>query len=685
MQPESSRGDKPLGDQKPTEMQELEALSYQTKLCAKKFKILQEQTADLVPKMDDSLSLSLTAMQGLSPTSFSPTSSGSFDSNVRENMMRSNPGYTALNIQRAKAFLSGLHLLREYEVVAGALQVLYHRPATSPNTPSTSISLSMTSSTILAFTSSESLREKVSQKYKVVQHDSTRLFFLMLALWRAQHGFGTHDHVSLPKGRCVLCLSEQKSYCLACEKKMERAKLMTTLYLYGLNLLNERNINASPAVQNLLEQTIRYVRGDNAVFLQRERTQELAKARDDLTKKLAEKRARLETVRARKEAQQKRNAIKREAMEANEASMLEMQNANFNVLQSISKMEAKLNRLKKQKLLELKEVMNIAPVLYTMDSKYRYLARFNLVCSSDFFEQSPELGAAVLGEIVLLLFLIAKYLEIPDLPYPIQFCGSYSTIFNPLANRQTVLNRELCKDIEEFRTAVKNLNQNMLHISSCSGLEISRHLLVEQLDFKLGTRYLISNLFSIFTGTIKKLEQKIGKSSSHYRFLSSTTSNEMDLRSDESGRMECTDDDDERLPELPRRLPPSIFAPRNPSVSLTAPHVSPPPHANNSMPRWSPSGSPIVSTTPSPSMQSLSSSPNPTPNQSPSLPRQIPPHVPSSATLPSTANLLRAHNTNNHPAPVKKDNSDEYEGFLLLDDSDEDSAVGEIINFIPKK
>jgi hypothetical protein len=460
---------------------------------------------------------------------------------------------------------------------------------------------------------------------------------------------------------------------------------MTTLLLYGLNLLLDRNLNTRPAVEKLLSKTIHYVRNENDICIKRENTLELQVTRDKLKIKIDEKRNQLEAIKKKKQELLKIVERKREMMCPKGDPMVELQNSNFNVIQNISKMEEKLNKIKKEKLLVLKQLMNISKPLISLDFKFQYLGRFNILLVSEFFEQSPEVGPAILGEVVLLLSLITKYLEIPDLPYPITFIGSFSVIFNPLTKKQTTLNRDQCHDIEEFRLSLKNLNYNILHVSHCSGIDVSKQLLFEQ-DSKLGSKFLISNLDYFFQEIIKILEKKIGKENTcpHYRLLSNQTdSNSHSIL----------------LPLLPSRLPPrvpdsnknsissitttNLTSNSNSSTTLTSNSNSPTnltSNSNSSTTLTSNSNSSTTTTTTTSTITSLSTSTKSTTTST----RKFPTLNNSSKSIlnnditsiqPRKNNTFPPNNSNNNSInkPARKNNTTgEFEGFILIDELKDD-------------
>jgi hypothetical protein len=279
---------------------------------------------------------------------------------------------------------------------------------------------------------------------------------------------------------------------------MITSKQLTTLLLYGLNLQLEKNLNTSPAVEKLLSPTISYVRNDTHIKTKRENTMELRQVRDQIKIKIEENKKRLAELKIRKAKQLEQiESRKRAMLPLSSDYVSEMNDSIFKVTQDISKIDDRLNIIKKEKLIELKELINIVPI-YGIDlNKFQYIEKFVVPLSTDFFEANSDVGAAVLGEVALFIISICKFFEIADLPYPITFVGSYSIIFNPLTNRQTILNQECCKDIEDFRSALRNLNFNMLHVSLCCGLEVSKQILFEH-DSKLGSKYLISNLHNFF-------------------------------------------------------------------------------------------------------------------------------------------------------------------------------------------
>lgn len=225
---------------KPVNLQEYDSLALQTKILSKKFKFLYEQslTQELILERDEACSTSPLGKSSLlsgfspSPFSFTPGSSGSLENSASS--LKENPSNSNLFFARSKAFLTALQLLREYEDLALMIQTVYHRNEK------------------LKLDYSSNFVKKITDLYQIVQLDSAKNFNFMLAIWRIQNSIPSDAVILLPRGKCVLCGVDQKSYCMNCEKKMITSKQLTTLLLYGLNLQLEKNLNTSPAVEKLL-------------------------------------------------------------------------------------------------------------------------------------------------------------------------------------------------------------------------------------------------------------------------------------------------------------------------------------------------------------------------------------------------------------------------------------------------
>jgi len=657
---------------KPMNVQEYDSLALQTKILSKKFKVLYEQslTQELIIERDESCSSSpigkssLLSGFSMSPFSFTPgsASSGSLENSMSP--LKENPSNSNLFFARSKAFLNALQLLREYEELASLIQIIYHRNEK------------------LKLDYSPNFVKKITDLYQIVQFESGKNFNFMLNIWRIQNSISSDTPILLPRGKCVLCGVDQRSYCMNCEKRMVTSKQLTTLLLYGLNLQLEKNLNTSPAVEKLLSPTILYMRNDSYMKTKRENTMELRKARDQITIKIAENKKHLAELQKRKEKQLEQIEIRKKAMlPLNLDYVSELNDSIFNVTQDISKIDDKLNIIKKEKLIELKELINIVPT-YGIDlNKFQYIEKFNVPLTTDFFESSSEVGAAVLGEVVLFIHSICKFFEISDLPYPITFIGSYSILFNPLTNRQTILNRDSCKDIEDFRSALKNLNFNILHVSLCCGLEVSKQILFEH-DSKLGSKYLISNLYNFFREKIKLLEKKIDlydKPNIPRSPNANVSSNNNNNNNNNNGRGNNTNNDISS-----KNYKNNIFIHHNITPHSTTSPSSPLSSSSRSIPltlsyssNHSTDGSnDFIEYTPEIPTRFVYK-PDLLPLPSPTRKRNFPN---TSPTKSSTSDSISTSDKST------KDNDDEFEGFVLIEGEEwKDSARKDISHFIPNK
>jgi len=351
-----------------------------------------------------------------------------------------------------------------------------------------------------------------------------------------------------------------------------------------------------------------------------------------------------------------------------------------------------LNIIKKEKLIELKELINIVPT-YGIDlNKFQYIEKFAVPLSTDFFESSSEVGSAVLGEVVLFINTICKFFEISDLPYPITFVGSYSVLFNPLTNKQTILNRESCKDIEDFRSALKNLNFNILHISLCCGLEVSKQILFEH-DSKLGSKYLISNLYNFFREKTKLLEKKIVLHDKPSRLPpnnpdNSTTTHIDNINSSSNNNHNNNNHNNNNHNHNNHNNNNKIINKKNPNI---AHYVAPPSTTSHSSP-ISTSSSSIPFTLSHSSNQSESQGSNDLTEYAPELPTRY-------VYKPDLLPLPCPQRKRNFPAtPSTTDdslsttsksttlNDDEFEGFVLIEGEEwQDNLENDILHYLPKK
>eukprot|EP01122_Echinamoeba_exundans_P017887 TRINITY_DN9835_c0_g1_i1.p1 TRINITY_DN9835_c0_g1~~TRINITY_DN9835_c0_g1_i1.p1 ORF type:complete len:716 (-),score=112.35 TRINITY_DN9835_c0_g1_i1:36-2183(-) len=280
----------------------------------------------------------------------------------------------------------------------------------------------------------------------------------------------------LPRHECPACFARGDYYCPDCSKRLQKHYEKIALKKCGNILLQQRNQElARNLEEGPLNQYQEHVAKQMETSMKRAQLEEMQRKIEEVKASIARKQALVQQQLEETRQLEESNAIFEKHLEQRRETIRELERAAKAAAESRAKKEEELAALRRDKVKHLLSIMPVRPdptrpgKTILLNTSLRDDGIFETTVPTT--REDPEITAVSLGNLVRLLMILGKYLNV-TYPFQMRFNGSQSVIWLDGSETRYILHETRAPSRDNYKIALKRLRLNVYCLCFSQGLII---------------------------------------------------------------------------------------------------------------------------------------------------------------------------------------------------------------------